>query len=283
MPIVQLGDQAIHYQRILRNPEIVAIHGLMSNLAFWFMGVLPHLEGLGMTAYDLRGHGRSSTPRMGYSTECMVRDLIALLDRLGIARANLVGHSFGGAVALHAAVSHPERVRSLVLADARVPSLQPPLRTPSPQQWQRLRHRLQRIGVELPQNIPRVSYVVFEELLRSMSSRSGAGGGSRMMGRWQQNRTTMKQWINLMQTTNAHRELQLEGGLTVAKIQQIEQPTLSIFGEHSNCMPTFNGLCRNIPNNQAVVVPGVGHLHPLSKPKIFSHHLTKFISSLPGE
>ena len=53
-----------------------------------------------VTAYDLRGHGRSGMPPAGYGTSDMACDLHSLLDRLDTSQIHLVGHSYGGAVAL---------------------------------------------------------------------------------------------------------------------------------------------------------------------------------------
>ena len=58
-------------------------------------------------------------PRTGYGLSAMAADLRGLLDRAGIAKADIVGHSFGGRVALAFAVEHGERVRNLVVADTR--------------------------------------------------------------------------------------------------------------------------------------------------------------------
>jgi 3-oxoadipate enol-lactonase len=68
--------------------------------------------------YDLRGFGRSPLRPGPF---CHARDLLALLDRLGLERASLVGASYGGQVALEVAVARPERVDRLVLVDARLP------------------------------------------------------------------------------------------------------------------------------------------------------------------
>lgn len=70
--------------------------------------------------YDLRGFGHSPLPPEPYSH---ARDLVALLERLGIQQATLVGASLGGRVALEVAVTHPEVVDALILADAALPGL----------------------------------------------------------------------------------------------------------------------------------------------------------------
>jgi pimeloyl-ACP methyl ester carboxylesterase len=62
-----------------------------------------------------RGHGDSDRPECCYRIADLARDAVALLDALGIQRADLVGHSMGGFVAQRIAADHPERVDRLVL------------------------------------------------------------------------------------------------------------------------------------------------------------------------
>ncbi|MEV4636501.1 alpha/beta hydrolase [Actinoplanes sp. NPDC049548] len=70
---------------------------------------------------DLRGYGGS--PRTGpYGPEAGVRDIVALLDALGLDRAAVVGHSSGGIVAYLLAMTYPERVDALVLEEAPPPT-----------------------------------------------------------------------------------------------------------------------------------------------------------------
>jgi pimeloyl-ACP methyl ester carboxylesterase len=96
---------------------IVGIHGLTANHSCWapMAGVVaPDYR---LVAYDLRGRGDSDKPGTGYSLETHGRDLAGLLDHLGLRRAVLMGHSLGATIALRFAVTHPARVRKLVLID----------------------------------------------------------------------------------------------------------------------------------------------------------------------
>jgi len=68
-------------------------------------------------APDLRGRGRSNNLPGPYGIDVHVRDILAVLDALGLDRAVLVGHSLGAYVVARIAVSHPERVHALVLVD----------------------------------------------------------------------------------------------------------------------------------------------------------------------
>ncbi|QCD53991.1 alpha/beta fold hydrolase [Streptomyces hawaiiensis] len=81
-------------------------------------------------APDLRGHGRTDWPG-GYAYETMRDDLHALLGALGIARADIVGHSLGGAVACLLAQHSPGLVRRLVLEDVPAPFPLDPPRPPA--------------------------------------------------------------------------------------------------------------------------------------------------------
>ncbi|BDD75457.1 MULTISPECIES: alpha/beta fold hydrolase [Streptomyces] len=71
--------------------------------------------GIRAISYDQRDSGITVNPPVPYTPEVLADDLVDLLDALGLARTHLLGTSFGGAVAQHAARRHPERVASLVL------------------------------------------------------------------------------------------------------------------------------------------------------------------------
>jgi pimeloyl-ACP methyl ester carboxylesterase len=98
-------------------PDVLLIGGLTDVVESW----QPQLDGLTdryrITTYDNRGFGQSSIPMPGepFTMATMVDDAVELLDLLGIERAHVGGFSGGGAVAQQLAISHPERVRSLVL------------------------------------------------------------------------------------------------------------------------------------------------------------------------
>ncbi|MEM9175231.1 MAG: alpha/beta fold hydrolase [Myxococcota bacterium] len=96
-------------------PALVILHGFTGHRDD-FIGILPALgAGRRVLAPDLRGHGDSEAGpgASGWSFEQLVKDLLAFLDALGLARVDLLGHSVGGFVALRAGLAAPERFRSL--------------------------------------------------------------------------------------------------------------------------------------------------------------------------
>ncbi|WP_336114537.1 alpha/beta fold hydrolase [Streptomyces sp. PTD9-10] len=87
-----------------------------ANNHHWWDGLREDFHGTHSTiTLDYRGTGASDKPQGGYSTRQFAEDVIAVLDHLGIERADVYGTSMGGRVAQWVAADHPERVRRLVL------------------------------------------------------------------------------------------------------------------------------------------------------------------------
>lgn len=78
-----------------------------------------------MIAFDYRGHGSSPTPDGPYEIADLAGDVLALMDSLGIERADFVGLSLGGMVGMWLGAHHPARIRRLVLA-CTTPHMPPP-------------------------------------------------------------------------------------------------------------------------------------------------------------
>ncbi len=97
--------------------SIVLIHGLASTCRIWdFVAPILSRE-FRVLALDQRGHGESFKPDCGYDFETMVADLSGFIELLGLTRPLIVGHSWGGDVALELAVAHPELARGLCFVD----------------------------------------------------------------------------------------------------------------------------------------------------------------------
>ncbi|MFC4858013.1 alpha/beta fold hydrolase [Actinophytocola glycyrrhizae] len=96
---------------------LVVLHGGLHSIDVSFGALLPWLaENFQVIAVDLQGHGRTGDIDRPPLLEHLAADVVALLDLLGVERADLFGYSLGGLVALTAATHHPDRVRRMVLA-----------------------------------------------------------------------------------------------------------------------------------------------------------------------
>jgi pimeloyl-ACP methyl ester carboxylesterase len=122
MPAFDSNGFDINYIDEGTGPPIVLIHGFASSLqGNWRApGMVDALVGAGrrVVALDCRGHGRSAKPHdpSAYAGTLMADDAIALMDHLGIGKADLMGYSMGGFFAASLLARHPDRFNSVVLA-----------------------------------------------------------------------------------------------------------------------------------------------------------------------
>jgi pimeloyl-ACP methyl ester carboxylesterase len=94
---------------------LVLLHGGVGAIEMFgeVLGMLA--EGRQVVAADLQAHGRTADVERPLSLESMADDVAALIEHLGFERADVMGYSLGGGVALQSAIRHPEVVRKLVL------------------------------------------------------------------------------------------------------------------------------------------------------------------------
>jgi 3-oxoadipate enol-lactonase len=96
-------------------PVVVLSNSLGSTYKMWDAQVRDLEQRFRVVRYDTRGHGHSPVPDGPYTIDDLADDLVALLDRLGIGRAHLVGLSLGGMTAMRVAARNPDRVDRLAL------------------------------------------------------------------------------------------------------------------------------------------------------------------------
>lgn len=100
---------------------LVLLHGGILTIDLSWATVIPELaERHRVIGVEVQGHGRTADTDRAMTSAALATDVVGLLDHLGIDRAHMMGHSFGAAVTLELAVSHPDRVRSIVPISATV-------------------------------------------------------------------------------------------------------------------------------------------------------------------
>lgn len=134
---VEVRGRQVYVEQAGEGEPVVLLHGFCCS-SFTWREVIPGLaEHHRVIAPDLPGFGYTERPcnPQAYRFAGLGRTVLDLLDRLGVEEAHLVGHSFGGALALWLAERYPERVRSLTLVATATPELTVERRQP----WARFR------------------------------------------------------------------------------------------------------------------------------------------------
>lgn len=115
MPIAESNGIHIYYEIRGEGEPIILIGGLSIDITA-FEGIISGLaKKYRVIAFDNRGAGRSDKPDVPYSIEMMAEDTAGLFGALKIARANVIGISLGGRIAMALTLKHPELVKSLIL------------------------------------------------------------------------------------------------------------------------------------------------------------------------
>lgn len=115
---IDTSGERIYYEAWGDGDETVVLgHGMGGSHAVWYQQVAFLSAWYRVVTWDQRGFGRSTAVGNEVGPGPAVEDMMALFEHLGIDEAHVVGQSMGGWSALGFAIEHPEKTRSLVLAD----------------------------------------------------------------------------------------------------------------------------------------------------------------------
>lgn len=288
MQYVGLSEARINYMQFdpmmqaVENQDIVLVHGLATNVSFWYLGIAKALSYFGrVTVFDLRGHGLSDMPATGYSAESMAEDLRGVLNHLEIEEAHLIGHSYGGLVAAAFAAAHPDYVKSLILADVRLPSVQPQLSLKAWPLANSIAKYLESAGVDIHPDEPEFGLELLTRMakLRAEGSPDASkmekllGGAHRSMGQ-----RAAKQWLKLMETTSARRDFSYGSAIKPADLATAKCSIYGLYGEHSMTRRSGEALAEALPDCRFEVMPRAGHFFPSSRPREFTFRAMSFLA-----
>ena len=245
-------------------PVVVMLHGFGASLHTsepWAQALADQFR---VVRFDLPGFGLTGADPTGdYSDARSVTVLAALLDRLGVTRASLIGNSLGGKIAWNFAVEHPERVEKLVL-------IAPDgFASPGIEYGK---------AAEVPAMVRLMRYALPQAMLRS--SLVPAYGDP----------TTLTDAL-----ATRYYELMLAPGVRDAMIARMEQvrledpepqlrriqaPTLLLWGEKDGMIPVGNAqdYLRDLPNAKLKILPGLGHVPHEEAPGVALAPVLAFLS-----
>ena len=261
-------------------PDVVLVHGLASNLSFWYAGtILPLRKHYRLTAYDLRGHGKSGMPPTGYTHHHMADDLFQLVKHLGLGPFHLICHSFGGLIAISFAVRYPGHLKSLTLADVPIAGLSSTWSS----QWPKLPHKLEQAGIIMPENEPFPELLIMEELARCHLNRQGQGepftpdlAPYALFGK--ADKKTLRRWLQLLNDTTAREDFR-HRDVTKEELSKVNVPALVTYGSQSKWKASGQILKTYLPNPDIRYLEAAGHAHPWERPDTFLRLWRSFLAS----
>jgi pimeloyl-ACP methyl ester carboxylesterase len=115
MPSAKINGININYQVEGQGEPLVLIMGLGAPLSSWKYNIPFFKQHFRVVYFDNRGIGKTDKPQGPYTISMMADDTLGLMDYLNIKKANMVGFSMGGVIALEIATSHPDRITKLIL------------------------------------------------------------------------------------------------------------------------------------------------------------------------
>ena len=266
MAFAEVNGARLAWQQMGEGPDLILVHGLATNRAFWLATAMQLQQRYRVTLFDLRGHGYSSRPESGYRAQDFAADILGLMDALRIERAALVGHSYGGSAALEAACMAPARVSHLGLLDSRIPRVQPLMRlhdTP------RITEVEKEVAAQVALDwaaLPQVGYLFLEAAarMRLAGQFTTAGDDFTPFGQGRGAARAAQAWLDLLDQTTARQELDSPGAEPGA-IAALAMPILLMYADLSRCLTSGDQLRMLLPNARYALVQQAGHFFPLSQ------------------
>jgi pimeloyl-ACP methyl ester carboxylesterase len=274
VPRIEANNLTFHYWQSGQGPDIVLVHGLGGNLAGWHLSVVPELQReYRVLTYDLRGHGRSDAPPVGYTTGDMVQDLRGILDGLGIQKMTLVGHSWGADIVLHFALLYPERVSELVIVEGALLAPLAPLYRRS--DWEGWAYVTTTIEQLLGRPIPDENRCNLEYLLRQLIEIPIQYGPSQ--GKLRDEEVIFRV-IDIVRPVWEGQTV--DGNMPLESMSKIPHQTLLLYEANSAFLEAHQELNERLPASTSVILPGgkLKHFTSLEHPELILSNMKKFLA-----
>jgi pimeloyl-ACP methyl ester carboxylesterase len=258
---------------------VVLIHGMVNSSRHWQQVALQLADRYTVIAPDLLGHGDSAAVRGDYSLGAHAASIRDLLAVIGIDRATIVGHSFGGGVAMQFFYQFPQRVERLVLVSSGGlgREVSPLLRSAA----------LPGVSAALwVAAHPRVLDALWESGKRMRARGHGKGLALQAVARALrplEDPGARKAFVHTLRAV-----IDVHGQRVSARDRLYllsAMPTLIVWGEHDHTIPLAHGVGahRAAPNSRFETLPGAAHFPHLEDPDALAAVLRDFIETTePG-
>jgi pimeloyl-ACP methyl ester carboxylesterase len=221
-------------------PPVILLHGGLGNGDHWSNQVVALVDRFDLVVIDSRGQGRSTRGKQSVTYDLMANDVLAVMDRLQIARAALVGWSDGGEIAMKLAISHPERVTKLFVFGANYDA-----------------------NGSKPRGAPMPTFNAYMAKCRADYLRMSP---------------TPRQWDRLIDWLLPVWRNPM--GFTKDQLRGIQAPTVIADGDHDEVIlvDQLQEMARLIPNATLQIFPDTSHFALWQDPKTFDDALATFLT-----
>lgn len=252
----------IHYEVHGEGEPLLLIQGLGHSSKFWFFQVPEFSKRFQAIVYDNRGIGDSDKPDEPYSIAGEAEDAVGLLDHLKIDRAHVLGVSRGGYIAQELAISHPERVKKLILIGTHYGG--PEYLEATKELWTEI---LDVAGLSLEE--------VYRKGVKYLTTPAFFARETKMVERLVEIRMANPQPAYAFQR-------QFAGAAAFdakERVKGIAVPTLVIAGEEDRVVPNWlsEKLARQISNARFEIIEGVAHLSFIEQPDVVNRMVVEFL------
>lgn len=266
---VQVDGGAVHFQRAGVGRPILLLHGLVGSAKNWSQNISFLARDSSVYAIDLSNMGESErVPGLDAGLQATADRLASAMDALGIAQADVAGHSHGGAVAMMFAARHPERVRSLILFAPANPFCD--------LGHQLIRFYQTRFGMWVARQIPWLPRMLKATALSRMygdpsrvspDALEGYIEGLHIPGTVDHVLQIVQRWFVDM------------GLLRSALKDLVSKPTLLIWGDRDRAVGLTSGraLQKTLPQSSLLVLPGVGHIPFEERPDVCNQAMREWL------
>jgi len=257
---IEANEIKINYELsgIEKGPVVVLSHSLACSMLMWTPQLEPLESAFRVLRYDTRGHGGSDAPPGVYTLAHLVDDVIGLLNKLAIDRVHWIGLSMGGMIGQGMALSHSDRLESLVLADtaAIIPDEAQPI-------WQERIDAVRQKGMAavaeatlqrwftpnyLNQKLPEIDQIRRQILMTPVAGYIGCSEAIRRLN-------------------------------YLDRLAAIQTPTLIMVGADDPGTPVAasEAMHARIPGSKLMVIPAAAHLSNIEQAEIFNTNLMTFL------
>lgn len=265
---VSVNGVTYHVERQGSGRAVLLLHGFTGSAGTW----TPHLgalEGFTALSIDFLGHARSDAPHdvRRYGMEACIRDVMSLLDRLGIQRFAVAGYSMGGRVAMRVALKARERTWALILESASPGIEGAAARQDRVRQDAVLAQRISNQGV--------AAFVDYWQSIPLFSSQSRLPQAIRQALRAQRLQHSRRGLANSLLGLGAGMQepvLHCLAGLQIPVLLLAGQ----LDGKYSGLAERMAGV---LPCNRLCIIPGTGHAVHLEQPAAFNEAVTGFLQA----